>query len=154
MKKIKENKLKLFTHEECFKEFCHVIAVVCAAEFAHGVHCNRGVADVYGANAVVCGKNRAYCTAATRIAVIIEHLIRDSLFFAERTEERRTARGGGIGLLIMFTIIYIVRQIIEPRIVSSQMNVHPLVAIIAMYAGLKIAGIGGICANVGDRIVL
>lgn len=49
----------------------------------------------------------------------------------------------GIGLLIMFTIIYIVRQIIEPRIVSSQMNVHPLVAIIAMYAGLKIAGIGG-----------
>lgn len=49
----------------------------------------------------------------------------------------------GIGLLILFTIIYIVRQIIEPRIVSSQMNVHPLVAIISMYAGLKIAGVGG-----------
>ncbi len=49
----------------------------------------------------------------------------------------------GIGLLVMFSIIYIVRQIIEPRIVSSQMNVHPLVAIISMYAGLKIAGVGG-----------
>ena len=49
----------------------------------------------------------------------------------------------GIALLVMFTIIYIVRQVIEPRIVSSQMNVHPLVAIVAMYAGLKIAGIGG-----------
>lgn len=49
----------------------------------------------------------------------------------------------GIGLLVMFTIIYIVRQVIEPKIVGSQMNVHPLVAIIAMYAGLKIAGIGG-----------
>lgn len=49
----------------------------------------------------------------------------------------------GIGLLVMFAIIYVIRQIIEPRIVSSQMNVHPLIAIISMYAGLKIAGIGG-----------
>ena len=48
-----------------------------------------------------------------------------------------------IGLIILFGVVYIVRQIIEPRIVSSQMNVHPLIAILAMYAGLKIAGIGG-----------
>lgn len=49
----------------------------------------------------------------------------------------------GIGLLVLFSVVYVVRQIIEPRIVSSQMNVHPLIAIFAMYAGLKIAGIGG-----------
>lgn len=49
----------------------------------------------------------------------------------------------GIGLLILFAIVYVVRQIIEPRIVSSQMNIHPLIAIFAMYAGLKLAGIGG-----------
>lgn len=48
-----------------------------------------------------------------------------------------------LGLLVLFAIVYIVRQIIEPRIVSSQMNVHPLIAIFAMYAGLKIAGLGG-----------
>ena len=48
-----------------------------------------------------------------------------------------------IGLLILFVIVYVVRQVIEPRIVSYQMNVHPLMAIFAMYAGLKIAGIGG-----------
>lgn len=49
----------------------------------------------------------------------------------------------GIGLLVLFLIVYVARQIIEPRIVSAQMNVHPLIAIFAMYAGLKIAGIGG-----------
>lgn len=49
----------------------------------------------------------------------------------------------GIGLLILFVIVYIIRQIAEPRILSSQMNVHPLVTLFAMYAGLKILGIGG-----------
>ena len=52
-----------------------------------------------------------------------------------------------IGLLILFVIIYLVRQFIEPRIVSSQMNVHPLIAIFSMYAGLKIAGIGGMIVS-------
>ena len=49
----------------------------------------------------------------------------------------------GVGLLILFCIVYVVRQIIEPRIVSAQMNIHPMAAIFAMYAGLKIAGIWG-----------
>ena len=49
----------------------------------------------------------------------------------------------GIGLLVLFTIVYILRQIIEPKIVSTQMNIHPLIAVFSMYAGLKIAGIGG-----------
>lgn len=48
-----------------------------------------------------------------------------------------------IGLVVLFCVVYVVRQFIEPKIVSSQLNVHPLLAIFAMYAGLKIAGIGG-----------
>ncbi len=48
-----------------------------------------------------------------------------------------------IGLVILFAIVYVVRQIIEPKIVSAHMNVHPLLTIFAMYAGLKIAGLGG-----------
>jgi len=50
----------------------------------------------------------------------------------------------GIGLLILFVIVYIVRQIAEPKVLSKQMNVHPLITLFAMYAGLKILGIGGL----------
>ena len=49
-----------------------------------------------------------------------------------------------IGLIVMFVIIYIVRQYAEPRIVSAQMEVHPLITLFAMYAGLKLAGILGL----------
>lgn len=48
-----------------------------------------------------------------------------------------------VGLLVLFVIVYIVRQVIEPKIVSAHLNIHPLIAIISVYAGLKIAGIGG-----------
>lgn len=48
------------------------------------------------------------------------------------------------GLLVLFAITYVIRQYAEPRIISAQMEVHPLVTLFAMYAGLKIAGIGGL----------
>lgn len=50
----------------------------------------------------------------------------------------------GIGLLILFVIVYIVRQIAEPKLLSKQMNIHPLVTVFSMYAGFKILGIGGL----------
>ncbi len=49
----------------------------------------------------------------------------------------------GVGLLVLYLIVYIIRQLAEPRILSSQMDVHPLVTLFAMYAGLKILGLGG-----------
>ncbi len=52
--------------------------------------------------------------------------------------------GLGTGLLILFGITYAVRQYAEPRIISAQMEVHPLVTLFAMYAGLKLAGITGL----------
>ena len=48
-----------------------------------------------------------------------------------------------MGLLILYAAVYFLRQIEEPRIVGKQMNVHPLFALFTMYAGLKIAGVGG-----------
>ena len=50
----------------------------------------------------------------------------------------------GTGLLVLFGAIYLVRQYAEPRIVSAQMDVHPLIVLFAMYAGLKLAGILGL----------
>lgn len=49
-----------------------------------------------------------------------------------------------IGLLIIYAVVVVVRQIMEPKIYGDQMGVHPLVAIIAMYIGLKYFGVLGL----------
>ena len=46
----------------------------------------------------------------------------------------------GIGLIILWGVIVVVRQILEPKIVGVQIGLHPLVTIIAMYMGTKLMG--------------
>lgn len=48
--------------------------------------------------------------------------------------------GFGIGLLVMWIIISIIRQYIEPRIVGQQIGLNPLVTLFCMYIGLKLLG--------------
>lgn len=61
-------------------------------------------------------------------------------FFAAINGDIRLA----IGLLIIFVIISIVRQFIEPKVVSKQIGIHPIFTLIAMYTGLKLIGIAGL----------
>lgn len=49
----------------------------------------------------------------------------------------------GISLLVLYIVILIVRQILEPKIVGHQIGLHPLVTLISVYVGLKIMGFGG-----------
>ena len=49
----------------------------------------------------------------------------------------------GVSLLAMYAILFTVRQIIEPKIVSSQIGLHPLLTLLSMYAGLKTFGVIG-----------
>lgn len=48
-----------------------------------------------------------------------------------------------LGLVIMYVLAILVRQFTEPRVVSAQIGLHPLITITSMYAGLKIIGILG-----------
>ena len=48
--------------------------------------------------------------------------------------------GYGIGLIVLWGIIVIVRQVIEPKIVGSQIGLHPLVTISSLYVGLQLMG--------------
>ncbi len=48
-----------------------------------------------------------------------------------------------ISLLILFATILIVRQFLEPKIVSSQIGIHPIFTLIAMYTGYKFIGVIG-----------
>lgn len=50
----------------------------------------------------------------------------------------------GISLLVLWIIMCIVRQVIEPRIVSGQIGIHPIFTLIAMYTGFKFMGFFGI----------
>ena len=50
----------------------------------------------------------------------------------------------GIGLIITYAVIIIVRQLIEPRIVSSNLGVHPFLTLISMYIAFKIFGVVGL----------
>lgn len=49
----------------------------------------------------------------------------------------------GIEILVMYVIITVIRQIIEPRIVGKYIGLHPLVTLVAMYAGLRSCGLLG-----------
>ncbi len=48
--------------------------------------------------------------------------------------------GKGIGLLLIYVVEIIVRQVIEPRIVGRQVGLHPLITLISMFVGSKLFG--------------
>lgn len=49
----------------------------------------------------------------------------------------------GISILVLWIIMSIVRQIIEPKIVSRQIGIHPIFTLIAMYTGFRFIGFLG-----------
>ena len=51
--------------------------------------------------------------------------------------------GMGIGLLVMYVVILVIRQIIEPKLVAGQVGLPPIATIIAMYVGSKTLGVLG-----------
>jgi sporulation integral membrane protein YtvI len=48
------------------------------------------------------------------------------------------------GIIISYVLISIIRQIIEPKIVSSSLGIHPVAVLAALFIGLKADGISGI----------
>ncbi len=47
------------------------------------------------------------------------------------------------GLIIIYVVCLVVRQFLEPKILSSQIGVHPLLTLLAMYVGFRTIGIIG-----------
>lgn len=48
-----------------------------------------------------------------------------------------------LGLGIIYVVSFLIRRFAEPKIVSSQLGLHPLVTLIAVYIGLRTAGVLG-----------
>ena len=50
----------------------------------------------------------------------------------------------GITIIILLIIMSVARQMLEPKLVSKNIGVHPIFTLIAMYTGFKIIGIFGL----------
>lgn len=50
----------------------------------------------------------------------------------------------GFGLLVLYLIITVIRNIIEPKIIGDQVGLHPLLTLIAMFIGLQLFGVAGL----------
>lgn len=48
------------------------------------------------------------------------------------------------GVLILYIVITIIRNMAEPKLVGKQMGIHPLATLIAMFAGVNLFGIIGL----------
>ncbi len=50
----------------------------------------------------------------------------------------------GLGMFILYIIITVVRQTIEPKIVGQQIGLHPIITLILMYVGAQLMGVLGL----------
>ena len=59
-----------------------------------------------------------------------------------------------IAIIILWIIMSVVRQFLEPKIVSGKIGIHPIFTIIAMYTGFRIIGILGMLVGPIVLIIL
>ncbi|MFV0352969.1 MAG: sporulation integral membrane protein YtvI [Oscillospiraceae bacterium] len=52
----------------------------------------------------------------------------------------------GIGLVVLYAIITVVRQVLEPRVVGKQIGLYPLLTLICMFVGARLFGFWGMLA--------
>ena len=50
----------------------------------------------------------------------------------------------GIGLLLLFGTVEILRQVLEPRLLGTALGVHPLLSLLALYLGTEVFGVVGL----------
>ena len=49
----------------------------------------------------------------------------------------------GVALLALYAVILLVRNLLEPKLVAAQAGLPPLAALMAMYLGFRLFGVGG-----------
>lgn len=50
----------------------------------------------------------------------------------------------GLGLLLLYVVITVIRNIIEPKIVGGQLGLHPIVTLSSMFVGVQVLGVVGL----------
>lgn len=52
--------------------------------------------------------------------------------------------GLGIQLLVIYAIVTVVRNYVEPKIVGTQLGLHPIITLVSMFIGLRLFGFWGL----------
>ena len=50
----------------------------------------------------------------------------------------------GIGILVLFACVTVIREIAEAKVIGRCIGMHPLLTLAAMYAGYRLLGVAGI----------
>ena len=50
----------------------------------------------------------------------------------------------GIAIIVLLIIMSVTRQLLEPKLVSKNIGIHPIFTLIAMYTGFKVIGVMGL----------
>ncbi|NMB02382.1 MAG: sporulation integral membrane protein YtvI [Firmicutes bacterium] len=50
----------------------------------------------------------------------------------------------GLGLVLIYVVITVIRNVLEPKLVGQQIGLHPIVMLLCMYAGVRIFGVIGL----------
>jgi len=52
-------------------------------------------------------------------------------------------RFGAVGLIVTYCVVTVARSFLEPKLVGGRFGIHPAAALLAIYSGFKIWGVGG-----------
>jgi sporulation integral membrane protein YtvI len=52
--------------------------------------------------------------------------------------------GFAIALLVLYAVVTVVRQVVQPKIVGDSIGLHPLETLIALFVGLRLMGVLGL----------
>ena len=59
-----------------------------------------------------------------------------------------------IGLSVLYAVVLVQRQIMEPKILSSSIGLNPLATLFSLFAGYKIFGLAGLAAGPAILVIL
>ena len=51
--------------------------------------------------------------------------------------------GMAVGFIIIYLIVILMRQLLEPKVLGTQIGLHPLITLFSMYLGLRLIGVFG-----------
>lgn len=60
----------------------------------------------------------------------------------------------GIGLVVLYGVVTVIRQLCEPKIIGSSIGVHPIATLFSMYAGLRLFGVAGMILGPAAALVI
>ncbi len=132
----KTKSLTMSTLSKMFKAYCLIICITCT-ELIIGLYALKLI-GVYNGGYIFT------IAIATAIVDILPILGSGTVLIPWGIGSLLMGNIGlGIGILVLYIIISVLRQYIEPKLVAGQLGLPPIATLMSMYLGLKLFGVLG-----------